>query len=139
MGTNFYLHEASRACQTCGHDPAERLHIGKSSMGWCFSLHVIPERGINDLVDWLPLFHNPANRIVDEYGGAIAADELVERITERQRPVVETPFGYPSWAAFHVSNSSAPGPNGLVRHRLDGRHCVKHGAGTWDCIAGEFS
>jgi hypothetical protein len=139
MGTNFYLREASRTCPTCGHDSAERLHIGKSSMGWCFSLHVMPERGINDLDDWLPLLRDPANRIVDEYGDAIAADELIRRITEREQSVVKTPFGYPSWSAFHASNSSVPGPSGLVRHRLDDCHCVKHGAGTWDCITGEFS
>jgi hypothetical protein len=40
-------------------------------------------------------------------------------------------------------NYAEPGPNNLVRHRLDleerGQGCVRHGEGTWDYITGEFS
>ena len=43
MGTNYYFEDSSEVCECCGRG-AESLHIGKSSGGWCFSLHVMPER-----------------------------------------------------------------------------------------------
>jgi hypothetical protein len=36
-------------------------------------------------------------------------------------------------------NYSERGPNFLLRHRVNGRHCIGHGPGTYDYIAGEFS
>ena len=75
MGTNYYsvkrdiehlvmmdfydLHE--RCYDLDGNDV---LHIGKSSSGWCFSLHVIPEQGINSLQDWVKLFIDPERMIL---------------------------------------------------------------------------
>lgn len=50
MGTNYYLH-TKPDCECCGRG-FEPLHIGKSSGGWCFSLHVMPEDNINTLDDW---------------------------------------------------------------------------------------
>lgn len=78
MGTNYYL-EPKPPCQCCGR-PFEQLHIGKSSAGWCFALHVIPERGIKDLDDWVRIWSQPEARIVDEYcigHGAGTLDLLV--------------------------------------------------------------
>lgn len=80
MGTNYYI--AENPCETCGRK--ERLHIGKSSMGWVFSLHVMPDRGINALQDWLPLFEK--NKIVDEYGATISPFEMLRIIVGRGRP-----------------------------------------------------
>lgn len=133
MGTNYYLQlPGTDACKHCGRsDDAEKLHIGKSSVGWCFSLHVIPERGIYDLADWLPLFER--YEICDEYGDALTAQDMVEYITARSWSSV-----YERGETWYVSNHAEPGPNGLARHRI-GCHCVKHGDGTWDCITGEFS
>ena len=62
MGTNYYLYEGSEACPTCKR-PFEPLHIGKSSAGWCFSLHVIPEEGINTLDDWRTRWGTPGTII----------------------------------------------------------------------------
>lgn len=111
MGTNFYL-ESKPACETCGR-PFEDRHIGKSSMGWCFSLHVYPEDGINDLPDWEKLFST--GRIYDEYGATLTPTEMLARITERSHP------------------------RGLARHPVDGTHTISKGAGTWDCCVGDFS
>jgi len=86
MGTNYYLQKKSGTCQTCGHCSEDPKHIGKSSGGWCFSLHVYPEENITTVT------------IVNEYGETISP-----------------------------------------RHRVDGKHCVGHGEGTWDYIIGEFS
>lgn len=131
MGTNFYLHKDA-PCPTCGHCKDEPLHIGKSSFGWCFSLHVMPELGINDLEDWIALWSAPGAHIKDEYGDSITAAQMLSRITERAGRHVENDlFDYDR-------NRAEPGPKGLVRHQI-GPHCVKHGEGTWDCIKGEFS
>lgn len=134
MGTNYYLRlPGTNACKHCGRsDNAEDLHIGKSSHGWCFSLHVIPERGINDLDDWLPLFERYLIR--DEYGEAITPREMLNIITKRGNPRGAAVHS-PEW---YASNGAEPGPNGLARHRI-GSHCVKHGVGTWDCIPCDFS
>jgi len=83
MGCNFYL-TAKPPCDHCGR-AHERLHIGKSSAGWCFSLHVDPDNGINDLDDWVRLWSEPGATIVNEYGETIAPDAMLKIITERGR------------------------------------------------------
>ena len=131
MGTNYYWYKKS-PCICCGR-PYEPLHIGKSSGGWCFSLHVIPEEGINDLPDWEELWTVLDSKIKDEYGREILPSEMLENIIDRGR---DKP---PSDDFDYERNYAVPGPNNLARHKLDGKHCVKHGNGTWDCITGEFS
>jgi len=111
MGTNFYLHK--EPCNHCerGESP---LHIGKSSSGWVFSLHIIPERGINNLYDWIVVLLKPDLTIRDEYDRTVTFEELLKTITCRT----------------HI--------NGLNRHD-HANNLVSHGHGTWDCIKGEFS
>ena len=132
MGTNYYFREA--VCPTCGR--SDDLHIGKSSCGWCFSLHVYPEKGINDLPDWQKLWDKPGSEIVDEYGSSIGTGQMIQYITER---------GFP-WKIFNehetgwcLANHAIPGPNGLARHALEEGRFIGHGAGTWDLEIGEFS
>lgn len=140
MGTNYYL-STQKPCSHCGRE-YDRLHIGKSSGGWCFALHVMPDDGINGLDDWQRLWSQPGATIRDEYGTEIGKVEMLSRITMRDgakdwdgewwRP------WYRSEQEFHDRNSSERGPRGLLRHRI-GPHCIAHGDGTWDCIVGEFS
>lgn len=138
MGTNYYLID-QEACPTCGREgDNDRLHIGKSSVGWCFSLHVIPEEGLNSLDDWKQRW--PGKKIVNDYGDLVSEDKMLRCITERSSKEGEakwerSPAGYESWAEFHRMNGSKQGPNGLVRHRSDS--CW--GPGTWDLISGDFS
>lgn len=124
MGTNYYVKILDK----------EPLHLGKSSGGWCFSLHVYPEDGINTLDDWKSIFCDPYTLIKDEYGHRITPRELLQWITQR---------GWQSLDAltqeFFDLNHAEPGPNGLLRHKVDGVHCIGHGKGTWDYIIGEFS
>lgn len=144
MGTNYYL--TVSPCKHCGRaDPDDVLHIGKSSAGWCFSLHVIPERGLNSLADWLNRFE--IGEIRDEYGHSVTPTEMFDVITVRQGRDWDRAwdaFGYEGEEDFHAQNDSQRGPSGLLRHRI-GRHCIGHadGAGkpdgTWDLIVGEFS
>lgn len=139
MGTNYYLHEDT--CPTCGRGP-EPLHIGKSSAGWVFALHVIPEEGINDLADWVDRWRK-GGEIRDEYGQAVTREEMFTIITQRFRDPWEekrkrSPVMYSSWADFHQKNESVEGPAGLIRCR-EGVRGVRHGKGTYDLHPGEFS
>jgi len=117
MGTNFYL--LRDCCEHCGR-PAERIHIGKSSGGWMFGLHVKQyewETTPSNLEEWKELWSQPGNRILDEYGERLTPQEMFERITDRH------------WK----------GPGGLRRHEVDHHFCIAHGSGTWDLCVGEFS
>lgn len=143
MGTNFYWYAKEHApCSHCGRaEESERLHIGKSSAGWCFSLHVIPDSGINSLEDWRDRFAVDGSKIRDEYGEEIAPNDMLARITNRSwKPFGKGRFaGYGSEEEFHRRNYSERGPKGLLRHKIDSRYCVGHGEGTWDLCPGEFS
>jgi hypothetical protein len=131
MGTNYYLHKPlCNVCKHCGHgDEPEVLHIGKSSRGWCFSLHVEPEEGIHDLEDWFQVWEE--GTIKSEYGDVVSPVEMLSIITERGCQSSKTNFDY-------NKNHSVLGPADLMRHAI-GYGCLKHGKGTWDCISGEFS
>lgn len=129
MGTNYYLQDET--CPHCGRG-ADKLHIGKSSAGWCFSLHVMPEIGLNDLSDWKSRWDKPTAIITDEYGETIPPVEMEDTILKRAWKGSELGVGW-----FEI-NQADPGPNGLARHRI-GRHCVGHGSGTYDLVPGEFS
>ena len=109
------------------------IHIGKSSAGWCFSLHQSPKLGLNDLDDWIPVFVDPDRIIVDEYGRTITFLEMTNIITCRSIPAPTrwTPLEY-------MQNHAEPGPNNLARHSI-GIGCDAHGSGTWDLITGGFS
>lgn len=130
MGTNYYLIEST--CQHCGRGDG-RLHIGKSSAGWCFSLHVDPDEGLNDLAAWRMRWMQPDAKIVDEYGREVSPKDMEETITQRK-------WRGAGWDDAALANNHAePEPGGLARHTIDGRHCVGHGPGTYDLITGEFS
>ena len=140
MGTNYYLYIPEKeACEHCKRPatyiPSNRLHIGKSSAGWYFSLHVIPERGINDLIDWILFmtFAPPGTEIKDEYGRSVDFKSLMDVITRRYHP-------HPvKWSQSMLrQNDAVQAQHGLVRFRLS-PHCIGHGSGTWDLIVGDFS
>lgn len=144
MGTNYYLYPQSD-CACCNR-PLEPLHIGKSSGGWCFSLHVIPEEGINSYNDWKERWSRQGSFILNEHGRAIAIPEMKVIINERSCDRRNDDWNYSWWGSsynserdFHRYNNSERGPNFLLRHQIDGKHCLGHGPGTYDYIAGEFS
>jgi len=123
MGTNYYLHQKTKSrCPTCGHDPEdEPLHIGKSSFGWRFSLHVIPEKNIKDLYDWKREWSKEDVYIQNEYKEVISPEKMLSIITERGDGLY-----------CHKGND-------LAYHTVDGRHCIGWGDGPYDYIVGEFS
>lgn len=116
MGTNYYWYP-KYPCNCCQRPyEAERLHIGKSSVGWCFALHVMvedfEEPRIESLNDWIVRFNIPGSYIADEYGRVLTTEQMLSWITERSHP------------------------RGLLRAT---HNCVGQGEGTWDLIKGEFS
>lgn len=130
MGTNYYWYETD-TCPHCGRD-CDPVHIGKSSCGWTFALHVYDD--IKTLDDWQERWNQPGSIIKNEYGDKVSMEEMISIITERSRP---TPC---DWTLNTFQrNNALPGPNNLVRCRIDGERCIGHGEGTWDYIVGDFS
>lgn len=99
MGTNFYFY-FQKPCECCKRE-FPPLHIGKSSYGWAFALHVIPanrvewevkeelrpflpEDGINSLEDWQKLWSRPGTFIEDEYGDPVSPEKMTMIITCRE-------------------------------------------------------
>ena len=110
MGTNYYLYEADD-CPTCGRGEPP-LHIGKSSYGWRFSLHIDDE--IKSLDAWRRRWSAPSVHIKNEYGDRVSVEEMERIILNRSHP------------------------SGLAFHDIDGWPYVGHGDGTYDLIRGEF-
>ena len=140
MGTNYYLYQ--NVCDHC-HRSDEPKHIGKSSLGWCFALHVYPKEGILDVADWLRRFSEPNSTIKDQHGDIITSEVMMNVIAERSWPE----SCERDWEWF-ARNKALPGPHGLARSIVDcdgstriydTTGCIKHGNGTWDCFVGEFS
>lgn len=146
MGTNYYLE--LDVCESCKKG-TNSLHIGKSSHGWCFSLHVIPEEGINNLEDWISWFNKDKTIIRDEYGNIISFEKMLDEITNRKKhKSIEETYAtskyklnmYNSVEEFHKHNMSFTDEHTkLLRHRVDGIHCIGNGEGTYDFIRGDFS
>jgi hypothetical protein len=125
MGTNYYAQPLSFPMGLA------QVHIGKSSAGWCFSLHVYPESGIATLDDWRKLWAKSDIAIIGESGDIITAEEMLHVVVDRSWPASNSLMD-------HIANHSEPGPRGLARHRLEDGHCIGHGEGPYDYIIGEF-
>ena len=135
MGTNYYLQPAEPCCPHCQRAYPTR-HIGKSSFGWCFTLHVYPAEGINTLDDWYELFIQFL--IKDEYGRIISIGEMVDIITNC---LFTHPTNKVRSELVLDMNDAIDGPNGLMRHKISD-FCIGHGSGTWgawDYCVGDFS
>lgn len=132
MGTNYYVEVEE-------HDAIHKKHIGKSSAGWCFGLHIYPDEGISSLDDWVDFLKSKCGwfgpPIYTDYGEKISLEELFSIITERSR---NTEPGEFTPELLHENNAII-GPNGLLRRRIDRYHCVGHGEGTWDYLISNFS
>jgi hypothetical protein len=60
----------------------QQIHVGKSSGGWAFSLHVLPNLGITDLEDWAELLNYGVLR--DEYGACKGPENFIKSIKQRR-------------------------------------------------------
>jgi hypothetical protein len=143
MGTNYYWHPEVEVCECCGRpkEDVEPIHIGKSSAGWVFSLHVDPDAGICNLEDWVGQWKTPG-KIIDEYDRIVSVPDMLMCILHRHGIADwdKPPPSYNSWIEFHRKNYSMQGPNNLLRSNPVGHPCkVKHGPSTYDLHEGEFS
>ena len=135
MGRNFYFKRT--LCKWCGN--SDYKHIGKSSAGWNFSLHVYPDEGINDLQDWIDLWNKTWREeglepfIQDEYGSPITVEEILKIITERSWAGKKTDPRYFDQYTERDPNSE------LLRRKIDGFSCIGHGSGPWDLLISDFS
>ena len=128
MGTNYYVFVDTGLT---GPDDCEfeKLHIGKSSSGWVFSLRIHPNRGINTLYHWMPTLLDTQNTIRDEYGRQVTIPELLRVITCRGRNEV------PTFSQDDLDRNHAMfGINNLLRN-WDSK---VHGEGTWDYYDCDF-
>lgn len=134
MSTNYYLH--APACPHCKTETEKPRHLGKSSAGWCFALHVYPEKNLHN---WQNIWNHidclsftADHEIKDEYGRIIDLAMFFGMVWDRK--------GNPEKLVdkeWLKNNHAIPGPFGLARHRLDDR-CIGHGNGPFDYIIGDF-
>lgn len=133
MGTNYYFVKGEHYPEYDYDHPLNGLlkygtgrppmiHIGKSSGGWCFSLHVMPEQNIRNLADWKAL----ADRLIAE--GWHIEDEYRERHTLDQLWEVVERVGW-------TRQDGQP----LIRRTTYEGNCLGNGEGFYDYITGEFS
>ena len=90
------------------------LHIGKSSMGWHFSLCIYPHMDILSLDDWKKLFNDPEYFIVDEEDREVSAEDIINIITNRSSDYSR------SFEELHIlasENHGEVGYNGLIAHK----------------------
>lgn len=76
MGTNYYYHKP----EIIGYSVR---HIGKSSHGWPFMLHVEPDAGLNTLEEWVAHIESTFGDIVDEYKKKISVEKLLLIVSDR--------------------------------------------------------
>ena len=133
MGTNYYWEQ--EPCECCGR--SDRIHIGKSSRGWCFSLHVYPNKEVESLADWIRIWINEPGDIFNQYGETLSVEQMLCVIMDRH---MEQPV---QWQEREYRRQHAyAGPNNLLRHEIENRGsagCLGPGPGTWDLMFGDYS
>ena len=81
MGTNYYA--IIDCCDKCGRG-SDEMHIGKSSGGWPFSLHVIEDLGLDSWAKWKDFLIKNQYPIRNEYGERVALDFLDDLIVSKR-------------------------------------------------------
>ena len=90
-----------------------KLHIGKSSAGWHFSLCIYPFLNIYTLDDWKLRFKSDRYRIVDEYDNEVSEEDMLEIITNRSNNVFDSNYSM----TLVKENNAERGLNGLWAHK----------------------
>lgn len=138
MGTNYYAKTGEKKTVTCDcgfeHIIDEELHIGKKSYGWKFTMHIIPEQGINNLEDWKPILQK--SEIRDEYGRPVTYDEMIKIIVGDYVDKGEQPYVKDKICSLYSEYDTMYDPNdGLLFVRMN-----KTGTdGSYAMMKGEFS
>lgn len=126
MGTNYYVND-DPTCNNPAH--TEKLHIGKSSMGWKFGFHAIPEHE-PPLTSWAAWQEFLAGRTIeDEYGTKFTLDEFRLVVEYRMAP---SDHGQPICSV----NPASIGFRGQATESDERRY---HDSEGYDFFDGEFS
>lgn len=91
MGTNYYV-EDEPTCDNPAH--VGTLHVGKSSFGWLFGFHAIPEKGLTSWSAWreyLKVAEAHDRPITDEYGRTQTLEEFAAFVEGKQNSVGRDP------------------------------------------------
>jgi len=129
MGMNYYI--KADTCPCCNKKLGKDLHIGKSSHGWYFLLHAIPEQNINNLGDWVDRMKG--EEIINEKGEVVSMEEMIKIIKER------TNISFPMPRLNNMRDYAEIGLHNLLRYKINDVYCLSHGDGPWSMISGEFS
>ena len=84
MYTNYYA--ITNHCDKCGRK--DSLHLGKSSWGWDFTFHLVPEHYTN-FKEFKKFLDSVT--IIDEYDAPITKEELLSIIEKKS---IEYPFAH---------------------------------------------
>ena len=93
MGTNYYLRTNEPCTEEHKIDPAETnwccyntgnklLHIGKSSYGWTFSWHAIPEEKLTTSDEWYERLKD--GEIWNEYGERVTYEYFKDLVESKE-------------------------------------------------------
>ena len=104
MGTNYYVQTepCPTACEHCS--ASERIHLGKTSVGWRFSFQAQPDWGpLNGFIEWMKLAMS--GFITDQYGDAHTLGDLLRLIHDSRelrshlepQPDLGMPRVYDGW------------------------------------------
>lgn len=130
MGTNYYVHKEPDLLDKLQGAQPTILHLGKSSGGWCFAMHVQPELGLRDFVSWMRYLRKGKVTIYDEYDCVVSFDEMVHIISKRS---------FPRNQKIAEIEPECYHPGGCRRHGEDSYGRVKQGVGTYDYFNMDFS
>lgn len=64
-------------------DYYEEIHVGKSSAGWVFLLHIHPDKNIYSLEDYCNIWYDPNIALYNEYDELISPKQLEHTICDR--------------------------------------------------------
>lgn len=130
MSTEYYLQNK---------ESKEWRPLGRSSVGWTFAFHPIPEWGIGSYEDFMLVVISDLYLIMDEYDRVITWQEFDRIVRDRKTSKdwdsewYNRGYYYKSEHDFHISNNSCRGPNGLLRRNLS-EYVIGYGEGTWDLV-----
>lgn len=97
-----------------------RIHIGKSSCGWKFCLHIYPNHNINSFKDWYDILQNDEYIITDEYNEVISINKMINIITKKPRVYKKEDTGK------IIDNQYIVSEVGLLQHSYQGFIVVKN-------------
>jgi hypothetical protein len=130
-GIDYYLVENSSVPL----GDSRKVYLGRSASGWCFFLHVYPNRNI---LDWKNLLKYVRVKVSE--GWVIkSTNEMTLSVEAFENIVSHRQKGHISHSnQWYLANRAIRGPRGLARKIKDNYVCLGHGNSTFDYVSDEF-